>query len=77
MNIEKLERLYLYNNKIADISIFGKLNLSNLLELCMDNNAFKDISVLEKAHKSKILERVLETEISDSVYESIKELINK
>ena len=37
----------------------------------------KDISVLEKAHKSKILERVLETEISDSVYESIKELINK
>lgn len=37
----------------------------------------KDISVLEKAYKSKILERVLETEISDSVYESIKELINK
>lgn len=36
----------------------------------------KDIEVLEKAKKSKILERVLETEISDSVYEEILKIIN-
>ena len=53
---------------LADVS--GKLN---------GKGAYikKDISVLEKARKSKILEKVLETEISDSVYESIKEIINK
>ncbi len=53
---------------LADIS--GKLN---------GKGAYikKDISVLEKARRSKILEKVLETEISDSVYESIKEIINK
>ena len=37
----------------------------------------KDIEVLEKAKKSKILERILETEISDSVYEEILKIINK
>ena len=37
----------------------------------------KDITVLEKAKKSKVLERVLETEISDEVYEEISEIINK
>ena len=36
----------------------------------------KDISVLEKARKSKVLERVLETVISDDVYEEISRLIN-
>ena len=36
----------------------------------------KDIEVLEKAKKSKILERILETEISDSVYEEILKIIN-
>lgn len=36
----------------------------------------KDIEVLEKAKKSKILERILETEISDSVYEKILKIIN-
>ena len=36
----------------------------------------KDISVLEKARKSKVLERVLETVISDDVYEEISKLIN-
>ena len=35
----------------------------------------KDISVLEKAMKTKILERILETTISDSVYEEIKKII--
>lgn len=36
----------------------------------------KDIEVLERAKKSKILERILETEISDSVYEEILKIIN-
>ena len=37
----------------------------------------KDLEVLEKAKKSKALARWLEVEISESVYESIKEEINK
>ena len=55
-------------NVLADIT--GKLN---------GRGAYikKDIDVLTKARKSKVLERVLETEISDEVYESINEIINK
>ena len=34
-----------------------------------------DLETLEKAKKSKILERHLEVQISDSVYEEIKEVI--
>ena len=37
----------------------------------------KNLEVLEKAKKSKALARCLEVEISDSVYESIKEEISK
>lgn len=37
----------------------------------------KDLEVLEKAKKSRILSRQLEVEISEDVYESIKEEINK
>ena len=37
----------------------------------------KDIAVLEKAKKSKILDKVLETTISDAVYEEISKIINK
>ena len=37
----------------------------------------KDLSVLEKAKKSKILEKHLECEIPESIYEEIKEIINK
>ena len=37
----------------------------------------KDLSVLEKAKKSKVLERHLECEIPESVYEEIKEIIEK
>ena len=37
----------------------------------------KDIEVLEKARKSKILEKRLECEIEDSVYDEIKEIIEK
>ena len=53
---------------MADIS--GKLN---------GRGAYikKDMAVLEKAKKSKVLERVLETEISDEVYEKINEIISK
>ena len=35
----------------------------------------RDLSVLELARDKKILESVLETEITDEVYENIKELI--
>ena len=53
---------------MADIS--GKLN---------GKGAYikRDITVLEKAKKNKILERVLETEISDKVYDQINEIISK
>lgn len=37
----------------------------------------KDISVLEKAKNSKILEKRLEVKIEDSVYEEIKNIIEK
>lgn len=37
----------------------------------------KDISVLEKAKKSKILEKKLECKIDDSIYNEIKEIIEK
>ncbi len=55
-------------NVIADVS--GKLN---------GRGAYikRDITVLEKAKKNKILERVLETAISDEVYEQINEIISK
>ena len=35
----------------------------------------KDITVLEKAKKSKVLERILETAISDKVFDEISEII--
>ncbi len=37
----------------------------------------KDIEVLEKAKKSKILEKRLEITIEDSVYDEIKNIIEK
>ena len=37
----------------------------------------KDIAALEQARKSKILEKRLECEIEDSVYEEIKNIIEK
>ncbi len=37
----------------------------------------KDSAVLEKAKKNKVLDRVLETEISDLIYEEISKIINK
>lgn len=37
----------------------------------------KDLSVLEQARKSKILEKKLECKIEDSVYDEIKNIIEK
>ena len=37
----------------------------------------KDVSVLEKAIKSKLLEKRLECTIEDSVYEEIRQIIEK
>jgi len=37
----------------------------------------KDLEVLEKAKKSRVLVRHLEVEISEEVYENIREQINK
>lgn len=37
----------------------------------------KDIEVLEKAKKTKVLEKHLECKIEDSVYDKIKEIIEK
>ena len=37
----------------------------------------KDVKVLEMAQKSKILEKKLECKIEDSVYEKIKNIIEK
>ena len=37
----------------------------------------KDIQVLEKAKKSKILDKRLECTIADSVYDEIKQIIEK
>lgn len=37
----------------------------------------RDLAVLEQARKSKILEKRLECEIEDSVYEEIKNIIEK
>lgn len=36
----------------------------------------KDMSVLEKAKKSRVLEKVLETTISDDIYDMISKIIN-
>lgn len=53
-------------NVIADIT--GKIN---------GHGAYikKDILVLEEARKKKILEKILETDISDEVYENIRKII--
>ena len=37
----------------------------------------KDLDVLEKARKTKVLEKHLECEIEESVYDKIKEIIEK
>ena len=43
----------------------------------MSDYTAKDIQVLEQAKKSKILERHLECTIDDSIYDEIKEMLEK
>lgn len=70
--LPKVELLRIVRTPDGDVlaDITGKLN---------GKGAYikKDISVLEKAKKSKILDRMLEIEISDSVYDEIEKIINK
>lgn len=37
----------------------------------------KSLEVIEKAKKTKVLNRVLEIEVPDSIYEDLKNIINK
>lgn len=50
---------------------------ADLTGKCNGRGAYikKDVQVLEKAKKTKVLEKKLETNISDSVYEEIKKII--
>ena len=64
----ELLRIVKNNEGVVMADLTGKLN---------GRGAYikKDIVVLEKAIKSKILEKVLETTISDSVYDEIRKNI--
>ena len=70
--LEKRELLRIVKNKegIVSVDITGKAN---------GRGAYikKDVSVLEKAIKSKLLEKRLECTIEDSVYEEIRQIIEK
>ena len=72
---DKAEELA-YNTKIdlEDTTSFTKVK-QNKQAKKIDNK--KELSVLEQAKKSKILEKRLECEIEDSVYEEIKNIIEK
>lgn len=37
----------------------------------------KDIEVIKKAKNNKVLNRVLEVEVSDSIYEKLEEIVQK
>ena len=71
-NFPKSELLRIVRTPEGDIEVdeTGKLN---------GRGAYikKDLSVLESAQKSKILEKKLECKIEDSVYEKIKNIIEK
>lgn len=71
-NLPKSELLRIVRTPEGDIEVdeTGKLN---------GRGAYikKDLSVLESAQKSKILEKKLECKIEDSVYEKIKNIIEK
>ena len=56
--------------------------LAGMSEYCSirnDNGAYikKDISVLKKAKDNKILDRVLETNISNEIYDELEKLIGE
>ena len=71
-NLPKSELLRIVRTPDGDIEVdeTGKLN---------GRGAYikRDLSVLEKAQKSKILETRLECKIEDSVYDKIKNIIEK
>ena len=71
-NLPKSELLRIVRTPDGDIEVdeTGKLN---------GRGAYikKDLSVLESLQRSKILEKKLECKIEDSVYEKIKEIIEK
>lgn len=71
-NLPKSELLRIVRTPDGDIEVdeTGKLN---------GRGAYikKDLSVLETLKKSKLLEKKLECKIEDSVYEQIKNIIEK
>ena len=71
-NLPKSELLRIVRTPDGDIEVdeTGKLN---------GRGAYikKDLSVLESLQKSKLLEKKLECKIPDSVYEQIKNIIEK
>lgn len=70
--LPKQELLRIVRNKEGEVKVdeTGKLN---------GRGAYikKDLKVLEKAQKTKILDKRLEVKIEDSVYEEIKNIIEK
>ncbi len=66
---KELLRIVRGSDGVVSVDMTGKVN---------GRGAYikKDIDVLEKAIKSKIFVKVLETTISDKVYEDIKNIIN-
>lgn len=67
---QELLRIVRTPEKIVKVDETGKLN---------GKGAYikKDLAVLEKAMKSKILEKRLECKIEESVYEEIRNIIEK
>ena len=67
---QELLRIVRTPEKVVKVDETGKLN---------GRGAYikKDVSVLEKAIKSKLLEKRLECTIEDSVYEEIRQIIEK
>lgn len=67
---QELLRIVRTPEKVVKVDETGKLN---------GKGAYikKDIAVLEKAMKSKILEKRLECKIEESVYEEIRNIIEK
>lgn len=67
---QELLRIVRTPEKLVKVDETGKLN---------GKGAYikKDLAVLEKAKKSKILEKRLECKIEESVYEEIRNIIEK
>ena len=70
--LDKRDLLRVVNNKEGEVKVdlTGKMN---------GRGAYikRDVQVLEQARKKKVLERHLECSIDDSVYEEIKNVLEK